>query len=110
MAPYEQLASETSNNIKVMQAYVDGHAIQYQDCDGVWCDTDFPVWNFASTSYRVKPANIVRYLNIYRYPWNNGSESAGNIEYKTREEADDNTNEFRIACIRIDYDEGKFDA
>ena len=46
--------SETSDYINVMQAYVEGKQIQYND-DGMWIDIDDPDWDWHNCDYRIKP-------------------------------------------------------
>lgn len=44
----------TEDYIKVMQAYIEGKQIQY-DNDGMWIDIDFPDWDWHNCDYRIKP-------------------------------------------------------
>ena len=46
--------SYTADYIKVMQAYVEGKQIQYDD-DGIWIDIDDPDWDWHNCEYRIKP-------------------------------------------------------
>ena len=46
--------SDTADYIKVMQAYVEGKQIQYDD-DGMWIDIDDPDWDWHNCDYRIKP-------------------------------------------------------
>ena len=47
---------KTKEAIKVMQAYVDGKAIQYRDISLNWVDCgDNPKWQWFLTDYRIKP-------------------------------------------------------
>ena len=47
------------------------------------------------------PAKKVQYLNIYRSDWAR--------MHETKEDADRRANGNRLACVRIEYEEGQFD-
>ena len=49
----------TEDYIKVMQAYVEGKQIQYDD-DGKWIDIDYPDWDWHNGDYRIKPESKCR--------------------------------------------------
>ena len=49
----------TEDYIKVMQAYVEGKQIQYDDY-GIWIDIDDPDWDWHNCDYRIKPENKCR--------------------------------------------------
>ena len=49
----------TEDYIKVMQAYVEGKQIQYDD-DGMWIDIDDPDWDWHNCDYRIKPETNYR--------------------------------------------------
>ena len=51
---------ETRNAIRVMQAYVDGKEVQYEEPNKEWITTDQPAWNFKSYNYRIKPTPVLR--------------------------------------------------
>ena len=48
---------QTAERIKVMQAYVDGKAIQCIDRIGKWGDVAWPDWA-EGVAYRVKPVSL----------------------------------------------------
>jgi hypothetical protein len=49
---------ETKEAIKVMQAWVDGRAIEYEMFkDTQWRTEDKPHWNWLNTTYRIKPTD-----------------------------------------------------
>ena len=50
---------DTEYCIKVMQAYVEGKQIQYDD-DGIWIDIDDPDWDWHNCDYRIKPKTKCR--------------------------------------------------
>jgi hypothetical protein len=48
----------TIEMINVMQAYVDGKEIEYQDNDN-WLKTNYPSWDWKNFVYRIKPEPIL---------------------------------------------------
>lgn len=91
-----------------IQAFAEGKTVQVRAIDSQnewneWNDCSDPSWSY-SAEYRIKPEKIVRYVNIYR----DGGE-AGYSSHKTRANADKSINTFRVACIRIEFEEGQFD-
>lgn len=51
---------ETTERIKIMQAYVDGKKIQWAyDSTDIWYDTDYPQWT-PDIDYRIKPESSYR--------------------------------------------------
>jgi len=56
----------TQEQIKVMQAYVDGKAIEVQK--GVcteWLDAPQPSWDWWEQTYRIKPEPLELWVNVY---------------------------------------------
>lgn len=53
---------ETKEKIKVMQAFVDGKAIQYWDSfRNKWVDDEGePIWNWRTSEFRIKPEMKIR--------------------------------------------------
>jgi hypothetical protein len=52
---------ETIEAIRVMQAYVDGRAIEYEMFkDTQWRPEDKPHWNWLNNTYRIKPTATLR--------------------------------------------------
>lgn len=52
----------TQEQIAVMQAYADGKKIQWNspvDQQIAWIDTDEPLWNWCTCTYRVKPEPVL---------------------------------------------------
>lgn len=43
----------TKEQIKVMQAYVDGKEIEFLDSGGKWCKTSNPAWDWCASDYRI---------------------------------------------------------
>jgi hypothetical protein len=51
----------TIQAIKVMQAFVDGYAIEAAEVhDLKWGDTFLPVWNWNNFNYRIKSVSVLR--------------------------------------------------
>lgn len=55
----------TLEQIRVMQAYVDGKKIQVKSgTNGEWIDIDVPYWDWADANYRIKPEKkLAAYAN-----------------------------------------------
>ena len=88
--------------IAVIQAEIDGKEIEMQlwNVREPWSTkpADCP-WDFMSYRYRVKPGLKVMYINIYPGNYN-----------RDRKSADQMAGDSRTACIRVEYNEGQFDA
>ena len=42
--------------IEVMQAFERGEEIEHRDkLNNIWCDSNFPAWNWKEFEYRIKP-------------------------------------------------------
>jgi len=66
-----------------------------------WTREGFPYSLGAQSNLiNVPPAKIVRYMNIY---------NSGATAYITKEDADRNHCEDRIACIRVEFEEWQYD-
>jgi len=87
--------------LPVIQAFAEGKDIQYrsEDFEGwrTFC-IDSAGFENEGFEWRVKPEKQERWINIYDF---------GRFDppYKTKKEAD--TRSDRIACIRIEYEEGE---
>lgn len=68
-----------------------------------WLDSHLPLWNWQIMEYRVKPEPIVRYVNCY-------PQVHHDVSNHTRREANLNSSDARIACVRIEFTEGQYDA
>ena len=103
----------TSDELKeaaaVMLAAAEGKSIQWREREGPnkWVDClvgSSPCWNWTRFSYRVKPEKKVGYVNIHPTGVPTG------VVYASRKDADHfadhNT---RVACVRIEYEEGQYD-
>lgn len=58
---------ETKEAIKVMQAFVDGKAVEGRDrtLPGPWHVSKSPTWSWGSGEYRIEPVKVT--INIYKY-------------------------------------------
>lgn len=49
---------KVSEQIRVMQAYLDGKEIQYRThSNEIWYDAENPAWDWSNHEYRIKPEN-----------------------------------------------------
>lgn len=58
--------------IAVLEAHMQGKAIQFRSGEADWKDVAKPAWNFLEYEYRIKPeraAPIIRYLRISHEHW-----------------------------------------
>ena len=53
----------TSAQIEVMQAFVNGKPIQFKGING-WANTSNPTWNWAKVEYRIEPKLFEMYALI----------------------------------------------
>ena len=96
--------------IDVVSARVNGRVTQfrYRDRDvhqDDWLNYDpHPGigWDFSRFEYRVKPELQVAYLNVY-------CRQGFDKLHFSREVADREGDESRLACVRIEYTEGQYD-
>ncbi len=94
-------AKEIIQQLSIVKAFAEGKEVQWLD-NGKWVTTHAPSFSLGCT-YRIKPEVKVGYINVYPF---------GLITNRTktsRVEADDVADSDRIACIRIEYEEGQFD-
>lgn len=92
----------TKQLLPVFEAFANGKRIQvFNDEEAVWEDVDSPMW-LDELNYRVAPAQIEGYLNVYADPndW---------CAYPTRTIADASAACHRLACVRVVAIEGTFD-
>jgi len=82
----------------VIVAWAAGEEIEYKTALGVWKPTYWPPLNENET-FRIKPKRVKRegWVNVY------GLGSA--YVWPTKEEADRKSNEIRVACVRIEWEE-----
>ena len=99
----------TEEMIKVMQAYNEGkgHVEVQVSTSAGWKVIKKPTWNWECYNYRIKPAPIVYYINMY--PNQHLLVSYSCQCHKSREGADEMAGDSRIACIRIEFEEGQYD-
>jgi len=96
--------------LPIIQAYAEGKQIQWKDTDDnvAFKDVNEDVIWFDDYDYRVKPEKKVVWMNVYRVP---GDADVFGAAHKTKEISDafagGNDLEFRIACLRIEYEEGE---
>ena len=50
----------TAQKIEVMKAELEGKAIEYLNLDNGWSESFNPSWNWASNTYRIKPAQTLK--------------------------------------------------
>ena len=62
---------------------------------------DDHTWDWNCMEYELKPEKLVKYVNLYPDCSGGG--------YTTREKADRQAGRNRIACVRVDFEEGQFD-
>lgn len=90
------IQEETAQKIAVMQAFLDGEAIEVRSTLSVndkWYRVAVPVWNFSQFEYRIKAKPREFYLNIYPY---------GTIcVHATVEKANSNAGSNRQECILV---------
>lgn len=73
----------TQEKIAVMQAYLDGKAIQFfEECDGKWYHiTSAPSWNWSLVTYRIAPPKLVPHKHAEAIKaWADGAK----IEYRKK--------------------------
>lgn len=91
-------------NAEVIKAWADGKEIQYRFEDGKWhdfehCGTAGP-WISDSPQWRIKPQKRELWLNVRA--------DGKAFDHPSREEADRCAGPaVRIACIRIEFEEGE---
>ena len=87
----------------LLDAFEAGETIQrYFIGAGVWGGLESPTFeDMRLYNYRVKPKKVVAYLNLYT-----GGEA---VLYSDRSTADQSSAIGRIACIRVEFEEGQFD-
>jgi hypothetical protein len=98
---FEMTPEQAKKLLPVMQAFAGGKEVQYQHKNLVgsvmWFDATSPTFDL-SFEWRVKPEKIVRWVNLY---------TDHVCLYFTKDEADAGANRHRIACIRIEFEEGE---
>lgn len=92
--------------IAVVQDHKDGKAIQYKSRknDNGWVNVANPAWEFNWNNYRTKPEKKVGYVNVYK--------CNDSVRYNISDDrslADDKAGRDRVACRRIEYEDGQFD-
>lgn len=88
--------------LPIIQAFVEGKTIQCRDpARNNWVSIGNPTFD-NGIEFRIKPEKKVGWANIYAYC----STSRCQV-HPSKEEADTWAAEARIACIRIEYDEGE---
>lgn len=70
-----------------------------------WRPCDIPSWDWDSYIFRVKLMPYVRYLNIFK----SGPRIFCGSLKDTRALADSDVVNTRIACVRVEFVDGKFD-
>ena len=78
----------TSEKLKVMQAYVEGEAVECRDKgEKVWVELTGqwePNWNWMDTEYRIKPVPTKLFVNLY---WDGIGIEAGPCTYRSKKKA-----------------------
>ena len=87
----------------LLDAFEAGKTTQiYYIAAKVWADLESPTFdNEPLYNYRVKPKKVVAYLNLYT--------GGGAFLHYDRSTADRTFAIGRIACIRVEFEEGQFD-
>ena len=88
--------------LPVIHAFAEGKAVQFfSEERGAWLTDPNPSFHL-SRKWRVKPEKVVRWVNVYPgvQVWLEGV-------WNTKEDADRNSISNRIACIRIEFEEGE---
>ena len=83
----------------VIVAWANGEDVEYwNESFSEWREDDRPRW-YEHLNYRIKPKRVKKegWVNVY------GLGSA--YVWPTKEEADRKSNEIRVACIRIEWEE-----
>ena len=93
---------QTKAMLPFLQAFAEGKDVQYQNFVGNWVTLASIGESEQPERYRIKPEPIVRYVNLYP------KLQDANL-YLTRDMADRYPHLSRIACIRIEFEEGQFD-
>jgi len=94
---------QTKAMLPFLQAFAEGKDVQYQNFVGNWVTLASIGESEQPERYRIKPEPIVRYANIYP------ALQDASILHLTRTIADSKACYSRIACIRIEFEEGQFD-
>ena len=55
----EEQWSEVIEQVRIMQAYVDGEEVQYLGYKNIWYAKTHPPFDFDSFKYRIKPAEPI---------------------------------------------------
>lgn len=86
--------------LPVIQGFAEGKTVQIRLAgDLVWYDTLVAEWKNGQ-DYRLKPEKKVMWVNVYE-------DGLGGNNYLTKEMADRTCRTRRVACIRIEYEEGE---
>lgn len=85
--------------LPVIQAFAEGKTVQYKYKDE-WVDSYQPGFSMM-VEWRVKPEKKVAWINIYA----DRSSSAG--LHRSRSIADESAAIGRVACIKVEYEEGE---
>jgi hypothetical protein len=93
---------QTKAMLPFLQAFAEGKDVQYQNFVGNWVTLASIGESEQPERYRIKPEPVVRYANIYPSMRDSGL-------HLTRELADNRACHSRIACIRIEFEEGQYD-
>jgi hypothetical protein len=89
--------------LPVIQAFAEGKKVQWRPSGrSLWSTVNTPSFH-PDHEWRVEPEKIVRWLNLYG---NSENPVAGGF-YDSKFEADQFAEPSRIACIRIEFEEGE---
>jgi len=83
---------ETKVAIAVMQAFVEGKKIEWMVRGSPWQEVEEPVWSWNEVTYRVKREPREFWVNIYE---------SRVVTYRTKDSADFNAANDRIACVHV---------
>jgi hypothetical protein len=87
---------------EAIKAWAEGREVQCRYIDGRWpwetyVGEAIPSFDHPELEWRVKPRTSVRWLNVY----------GSHFGYETKDDADVNAQDDRIACVRVEFTEGE---
>lgn len=85
--------------LPIIQAFAEGKTIQLKYPPDIWIDQTSCSFVHDSDRYRIKPEKKKGWVNIYP--------DIASGAYESKEKADRAASRSRIACIKIEYEEGQ---
>jgi hypothetical protein len=99
-------AQNAKDYLPLIQALAEGKTIQLgllQQNEVKWQEISNPDFTLDARNYRIKPEKKVGWINVSLFP--DGKHSG--YMHDSKEIADSYPTAYRIACIRIEYEEGE---